>query len=187
MNTTPDAVWQTYGDRIRRFVAARVHHAHDADDLLQDVFSKIQSGLTGLENPDKVEAWVFQVTRRTIVDHYRRRSSEPRTQAEAIDPAEALPEPEVAAEIASWLKPMMEQLPARDREALELTDLQGLGQQEVADRLGLSFSGAKSRIQRARTRLKEVLLECCDVSLDRRGNALEYSPRRASCACESCR
>lgn len=187
MNTTPDAVWQTYGGRLRHLVESRVRHPQDADDLLQDLFSKIQSGLGGVENPDRLEAWVFQVTRRAIIDYYRRRSSEPRTQAEMIDPAEPLPEPDVAAEIASWLRPLMQQLPARDREALELTDLQGLGQREVADRLGLSFTGAKSRIQRARSRLKEVLLECCDIALDRRGNTLEYAPRRASCSCESCR
>jgi hypothetical protein len=52
-----------------------------------------------------------------------------------------------------------------------------------AARLGLSISGMKSRVQRGRRQLKRVLVDCCEVELDRRRSVMGYRPRRASCDC----
>lgn len=165
-------IWDSFGDRLRRFVRKRIRNDHDADDALHDVFAKIHAGLEKVESPDRLEAWVFQIARRAVIDHFRKRrpSELPR------DLAQERPPETVTAEVASWLTPMMETLPPEDREALRLTEIEGLPQKELAARLGLSLPGAKSRVQRARRRLKETLLECCDVEMDRRGNALSYTP-----------
>jgi RNA polymerase sigma-70 factor (ECF subfamily) len=72
-------------------------------------------------------------------------------------------------------------LPEQDRQALILTEYQGLTQKELSERLGLSFSGAKSRVQRAREKLKQELLACCHFELDRRGHILNYQPRCDCC------
>jgi len=64
---------------------------------------------------------------------------------------------------------MIEQLPEKYRVAIRLSEVEG-AQQDVADRLGLSLSGAKSRIQRGRLLLKGVLVQCCTFHRDRRGN-----------------
>jgi len=77
---------------------------------------------------------------------------------------------------------MLAQLSAADREALLLTEVEGLTQQEMADRLNLSLSGAKSRAQRARKKLKHAFIECCDIELDRRGGVAAYLP-----GCDACR
>lgn len=182
MNATTAGLWTEVSGRLRRFIGSRVADPSDVDDILQDVFRKIHEGLGGVKNPDRLESWLFQVTRRAIADHFRRRS--PSTLRE--DVPEAMPVPNVTAEVSSWLRPMMELLPEEDRKALRLVDLEGMGQKELADRLGLSVTGAKSRVQRARRRLKETLLACCHVEMDRRGNALGYSPRSGRCSCNSC-
>ena len=175
---TPSDVWTAFGNRLRRFIVRRVRNEHDADDILQDVFARLQKGVAGVED---LEAWLFQVTRNAIVDHFRKRSPIELT----TDPAEPQPAEDVTSEVASWLTPMMELLDEEDREALRLVDLEGLGQKDLAARLGLSVTGAKSRVQRARRRLKEILLDCCHVEMDRRGHALSYTPRGAACS-ESC-
>jgi RNA polymerase sigma-70 factor, ECF subfamily len=175
--TSSDA-WTAFGDRLRRFIVKRVRNDHDADDILQDVFTRLQTGADGVEN---LEAWIFQVTRHAIVDHFRKRPAVELT----TDPAEPPPAEDVARELASCLLPMLQQLDEEDRNALRLVDLEGLGQKELAARLGLSITGAKSRVQRARMRLKEILLACCEVERDRRGNALSYAPRGTSCS-DSC-
>lgn len=171
---TASDVWTAFGDRLRRFIVKRVRNEHDADDILQDVFTRLQTGVDGVEN---LEAWIFQVTRHAVVDHFRKRTAVELT----TDPAEPQAAEDVTSELASCLAPMMELLDEADRNALRLVDLEGLGQKELAARLGLSITGAKSRVQRARKRLREVLLDCCRVELDRRGNALSYAPRSASC------
>ncbi|HLZ55439.1 MAG TPA: sigma factor-like helix-turn-helix DNA-binding protein, partial [Ktedonosporobacter sp.] len=76
--------------------------------------------------------------------------------------------------------------PDQDRQALVLTEYQGLTQKELGERLGLSFSGAKSRVQRAREKLKQELLACCHFELDRRGHILDYQPRCDCCVQASC-
>ena len=56
----------------------------------------------------------------------------------------------------------------------------------LAERLGLSLSGAKSRVQRAREKLKQQLLECCHFELDRRGHIIDYQPRCQCCETAAC-
>lgn len=180
--TTTAEIWGAFHDRLRGFVARRIRREGDREDVLQDIFMKIHAGLPGLADEAKLEAWLFGVARRAVVDHFRKRRSgalppEPAAEPLAEDPSK---------EVASWLRPMMESLPIPDREALELADVAGLEQGAVAERLGLSLSGAKSRIQRARLKLKDVLQQCCEIELDRRGNPVAYAPKAASCSCDSC-
>lgn len=79
--------------------------------------------------------------------------------------------------VSGWIPPMIDKIPAPDREALQLAEIEGLPQAEVTERLGLSLSGAKSRIQRARARLRQKILDCCELEMDRRGNVLDWSKR----------
>src|SRR5689334_11910028 len=131
MNASPSEIWETYGERLRRFVEARLHPGHDADDLLQDLYAKLPAGLAGVQNPDRLEAWLFQVARRAVTDHFRSRSAAPGTGDLPLDPIEPAVESTVSAELSSCLGPMLRELPDRDREALELADLAGLQQKEV--------------------------------------------------------
>ena len=77
---------------------------------------------------------------------------------------------------------MIEELPPNYREAVFLAELQGRTQREVAEDQGLSLSGAKSRVQRGRAMLQEMLAACCEVELDRRGHILDYEKRNSFCA-----
>jgi RNA polymerase sigma-70 factor (ECF subfamily) len=179
---TTDAVWTAFSARLRGFIAKRVREDVDVDDILQDVFAKIHAGLGKLQNDEKLEAWLFQVTRRAIVDHSRKRRAAPL----AEDVAEEVVPRDLSAELASWLDPMMSLLSEEDRRALRLTDLEGLSRKDLAARLGVSVTGAKSRVQRARGRLKQAVLDCCHVELDRRGTPIDYAKKRDDCGPCSC-
>ncbi len=180
MTPSTEVLWQTYGDRLRGFIRKRIGHEADTDDVLQEVFRRIHTGREALLSPEQQEAWVFQIARRAIVDRFRSRSRGPVTAF--VEPAAEPASRDVSAEIASWLPSIVDSLPAPDRDILSLVDLEGAPQQAAADRLGLSLTGAKSRVQRARKHLQEALLECCAIETDARGNAIDYTPRRCSCA-----
>jgi RNA polymerase sigma-70 factor (ECF subfamily) len=172
--------WLELGDRLRRFVARRVDDAADAEDILQDVFLRIHTHRDTLLDEDKLTSWAYQVTRNAIADHYRGRRP-----TVLLPESVAAPEPpadDVTRELLPGLPPMLARLSAEDREALLLTEIAGLTQQELADRLGLSLSGAKSRVQRARKKLRFAFVECCQVELDRRGGVASYQP-----GCDACR
>jgi RNA polymerase sigma-70 factor (ECF subfamily) len=180
------AIWAQFSKRLRDFIARRVRKDNDVEDILQEVFAKIHAGLGGLKESEKLEAWLFQVARRAILDHFRRHSGKHRSSQLPEDLAEPTRAEDLTAEIASWLDPMMALLPEEDREALRLADLEGRSQRDLAAKLGISVAGAKSRVQRARKRLKDAVLDCCHIEMDRRGNAIDYAKKRRDCGPCSC-
>jgi RNA polymerase sigma-70 factor (ECF subfamily) len=170
-------IWADLGTRVRRFVGSRVNDEHVADDIAQDVMLKVQTQLGTLPPEDKLPAWVFAVARNAMIDHYRARAV--RQHADLSDfnvPADdSEVERETAVrELTPCLTRMLELLPEPYREAMLLADFEGLHQQEIADRMGLSLSGAKSRVQRARQQLREMILDCCKVELDARGGVMGF-------------
>ncbi len=177
-----EQLWEDFTFQLRRFISARVSNQADVNDILQEVFIKIHRGIDRLEDPSKLHAWVYQITRNVIIDYYRKAERAVEITPELPDVlAEEAGNEEVESEVATWLRPMMEELPEKYREALQLTDIQGLTQKELAERLNISVSGAKSRVQRAREKLKEVLLECCHVEVDRRGRVVDWESREPDC------
>jgi RNA polymerase sigma-70 factor (ECF subfamily) len=169
--TTNEAVTRAYRDlhgEVRRFVARRVP-ADLVDDLTQDVFLRMHEHAAELRDITLLAPWLFRVARNAIVDSHRQaRPTEPFEDvvADATNgAAENLNE-----EVATWIEPMLSVLPEEYREALRLTELEGLSQKDLAERLGISASGARSRVQRGRQMLEEVLRACCTFELDPRGN-----------------
>lgn len=178
MSLDTEHLWREFSKDLRAFITRRVPNEQDADDILQESFIKIHKHLNSLENEDRLVAWIYQITRRTIVDYYRRAKPGvplPLDWEEATTSSRES-ESEVEAEVASWLKPMIADLPPKYREALRLTEFEGLNQKQLAAKLGLSHSGAKSRVQRGRALLRKQVLDCCHLEFDRRGGIIDYQP-----------
>lgn len=177
MNPTPDAttLWQEHHDALLAFIHSRVPDRVASSDILQEVFLKILTRLSTLNDQDKLQSWLYQIARNSITDHYRQRRIEMLESLE--DTPEALPEDDSAMRhMESCLRPMILSLPPLYREALLLSEIEGLSQKELALRLGISYSGAKSRVQRGRVLLRKVLTDCCTFELDRYGKILDYHP-----------
>jgi RNA polymerase sigma-70 factor (ECF subfamily) len=187
-------IWSEFSDRLRAFIRRRVDSAADAEDILQDVFLRIHRHAGSLEHQERLVSWLFQVTRNAIVDYYRapvRRRELPAgappdlEQAEAHagagieDGAEAFDQ--AGRELAHCLRPMLSRLPPHYREAVTLIDLDGLSQQDAATQAGLSLSGMKSRVQRGRRALEQVMHECCRIETDAGGRVMDYHLRGAGC------
>ena len=173
---TLEGVWQDLGSRVRRFVGSRVNDPYAADDITQDVMVKVQSNLDSLPPEEKLPVWVMAVARNAVIDHYRARSVREAAGGEVAEErvSDVGEDASASRDLAACLGRMVEQLPEPYRTALRLADLQGLSQQDIADREGMSLSGAKSRVQRARRQLGEMIRDCCRVERDARGNVIDY-------------
>ena len=150
------------------------------DDLVQEVFVKVQSRVETLKDETRLQGWLYRITRNIIVDHFRGRKPE-----EELPDTLDLPEVEqsrVLEELAECVRPMMNALPEKYRLPLLLSELDGLPQKEVAKRLGLSLSAAKSRVQRGREQLKSIFAECCHFEMDHRGSVTSYEPKKGTAA-----
>lgn len=176
-------ICEEFREPLKRFIARRIKDKFDAEDVLQNVICKIYNSIGHLKDKSKLEAWVYRITRNEIIDYYRKRKVVELTgipedmEADGLDAGTDT----TFSEVASCLKFMISELPNKYKQAVILTEFAGLTQKELGEKLGLSPSGAKSRVQRARIKLKEMLLECCHFEFDRLGNILDYRHKENTC------
>ena len=134
---------------------------------------KIHANLDTLKDDQKLQSWIYQITRNSIIDYYRRKQFQLKVEFPTDLPLEETQElNEAIKEISSCIRPMVERLSDNYMHALEFTEFGGLTQKQLSKQLGISSSGAKSRVQRGREKLKELLLNCCNFEFDRLGNII---------------
>jgi RNA polymerase sigma-70 factor (ECF subfamily) len=192
-----ERVWREFHAGLRAFVHRRVRRPDDVDDIVQRVFVNVHRSLPVLRDEERLAAWLYRTAHRAIADHYRapfrRRElpsgattdlSERARSVTVSTEADGVVERTAEGELAACLLPLLDGVSAVDREALQFVDVDGLSQAEAARRLGLSVPGMKSRVQRARRRLRTVVEACCRVDLDRRGGVIAYERRADACGCK---
>ncbi|HTF21286.1 MAG TPA: sigma-70 family RNA polymerase sigma factor [Chryseolinea sp.] len=178
MNTSETLIWASTQDRLKSFVFKQTRDKAITDDIVQDVFLKVHAKVGQLKESDKLVSWIFQVTRHTITDYFRKKAKI--LNAHDIDwESENVSLNDC---VSSCLSDMLATLPDKYRQALELTELKNISQLELANTLGISYSGAKSRVQRARQMLKEKMDEAYQIKLDLYGNVV-VCENKTPCSC----
>lgn len=155
-----------YRKQLLHFIRKHTSNAADAEDILQDVFLKMLQNQDSIKERGRLLSWLYQATRHAIIDYYR-------THKKFDSIVEELPTPPKDSlfplDIGKCIQPFIAELPGHYRIPLVLSEIDGLSQGEVAQRLGLSIPGAKSRIQRGKRILKGNILECCHIDQGPRG------------------
>jgi RNA polymerase sigma-70 factor (ECF subfamily) len=172
-----DQQWNRLRADIGRLVARRVPNAADVEDVVQEVLIRVWRHGSRLRDEERFGAWLSRVAHTATADHLRSRGryalfayDDERVPEEAAVPASAGDDGQVMKGlIAAVLRPFVDQLPPRYREVMTLSELDGLSHAAIAERLSLSVSGVKSRVQRGREQLKDALERCCEFALDARG------------------
>jgi RNA polymerase sigma-70 factor (ECF subfamily) len=178
-----ELIWKDFSSQLRKFILGRVSNPDDAEDILQEIYIKIHTHLHQLENHERLAPWLYQIARNTIIDHYRS-AHDILPLLDSIPTANEqnrLIQNDSATEIASGLSVMINRLPEKYRQAVYLSEIQGLPQKMLAEHTGLSLSGAKSRVQRGREILKRDLLNCCHFEFDRYHHIIDYIPKQSCC------
>lgn len=168
--------WLHLNDVLKGFILSRIKNEAKAEDILQEVLIKIYLNLDKLRDETKLLSWAFQIARNVMIDVLRKSPKE-----DVLDETPVLQEidlnNELNAAMALWIPEAIKLLPEKYREAIYLTEIKGFTQKELAEKLGISYSGAKSRVQRGREKLKQVILDCCDIQTDTYGNIIDYQKR----------
>ena len=177
---------------IRAFVLGRVKDPSVADDITQESLLRLTQRFHTLRDADRLEAWMFQIARNAVADHFRaQKPSEPFDEAthapashreEAHEPL-AVEDERLRRALAAYLRAAVDNLPEPYRGALLLTEFEETSQVELARRIGLSVSAAKSRVQRARTMLRDEMERCCRWEMDAYGTVVDLRPKSGDC-CE---
>lgn len=172
--------WREVEARLRPYVARRVASPADVDDVIQETFVRMHRGLASLAEGERFGAWVYRIAANAIADHLRVRARHPLASKAPPDGSELRqdePPESLEAELAECVAMFVARLPSPYREAVTLTELEGLTQKDAAEMLGVSISGMKSRVQRGRERIRHMFEECCEISVDCRGHVTDCTPR----------
>ena len=159
-------LWRVNEVRLRKYVSRRVRDRSAVEDIIQDVYVKALQKFSTISSPEHGDNWLFRITVNTVIDYYRHPQS-----STGLPEDLAFPElhSDEVTELACCLRPMIETLPAKYKEAVIMSELDGLPQREVARHSGISLSGAKSRVQRGREQLEQAIRRCCDIKVEKNG------------------
>jgi RNA polymerase sigma-70 factor (ECF subfamily) len=169
--------WNNVQSELKGFVYKRVKDKALTEDIVHDVFLKVQAKIHQVKESDKLFGWIYQVTRNTITDHYRKNTK-------TINPKdidwESSP-PNFNDCVTNTITELIPTLPDKYRIPLEMTELQNMSQLDVAKKLDLNYTTAKARVQRARQMLKAKMEEILIVKTDGYGNVILCKNRSACC------
>lgn len=168
--------WHRHEGELRAWLRGRMGNPHDAEDLLQELFLKAMRQDKKFCEIGNARAWLFEVARNAIVDRLRLKKEQVELPEDLAQESEELA---TIDSLAACLPRALAELDEDDREALTLCDLEGLNQADYARLKGLTLPGAKSRVQRARKRLREHLSSACQVRFDAAGKVCCFVPRKS--------
>lgn len=181
-------IWSSFNAEIRNYVMRKVKDKNTTDDIVQDIFEKVINNIKKLEKVENIQQYLYKIARNAIADAYRSRKlvfSEEEIEISgnrSIDMEEGTDKESLNAIISrSCVKPFIDKLPEKYREAVLASDIENMSQKDLAERLDISYSGAKSRVQRGREKLKDLFQECCNFEHDKYGNLIKQNS--GNCAC----
>jgi RNA polymerase sigma-70 factor, ECF subfamily len=164
-------VWEDYKSALLGYIKKRVTDHDDAKDILQDVLLKSYQYCSNGKTVLYLKAWLYKIAQNTIIDYHKKNN---KTISFTLDIVEVNNEISIVGEASDYIKALLKLLPNNYATPLYMSDIEGIDQKVIAQNLGLTLPNTKSRIQRARVKLKERFLECCVVSFGENGEMISF-------------
>lgn len=175
-------IWVDFSAKLKGFILKKVKNESAADDILQDVFLKIIDHKDKIAQAKNMQQYLFGIARNATMDYFRK-ADKTQDIKEEIAPFTEEETASLNATIAEGcMLPFIQQLPEKYRYAVTKSELEHQSQKELAEELNISYSGAKSRVQRGKEKLKELILTCCNFQSDQYGNL--QLPEGENCSCD---
>lgn len=175
-------IWASFNKELKGFIYNKTRNSADTDDILQEVFVKIIRNIDKVNQSENLRQYLYGIVRNTLNDYFKNQKSflsdseiqEPFSETETNSLNETIAE--------CCIKPFINKLPEDYKQALLITEFQDISQKELAEKLNISYSGAKSRVQRGRVKLKELILNCCAYQNDKYGNLIDTEDKNCACS-----
>ena len=174
-----ETIWAEYQQALKRFLLSKISDPDEVEDILQEVLIKTHENLSSVRDTSSIKSWLFQVTNRAAMDYYRSKSK-----SDNIDEKDLWFDAEmknIQQELSKCITPFISALPEEHADILLAVELHGESQKEYAEKLGITYSTFKSRVQKSRQMLRKIFDDCCHYSIDRQGNLIDYVPKNGQC------
>jgi RNA polymerase sigma-70 factor, ECF subfamily len=168
------AIHKDFGAQIHKIICNKVGHLDDCHDIMQEVYLKIMLNINKIEQANNMAGYLVTLSNNAVIDHYRK--AKPVTYTDIIDELSVNDDTikNQSLQLADCcLRPMIESLPGIYRDALIVTELEGMKLKDYAQKAGISLSNAKARVQRAKVKLKDIIMQCCNYDFDKYGNIID--------------
>ncbi|HEX2395496.1 MAG TPA: sigma-70 family RNA polymerase sigma factor [Bacteroidales bacterium] len=176
-----EEIWLNLSEKLRAFIYHKVADREAAEDILQELFLRIHLKIDTLKDQTRLKPWLYQVARNLINDYFR----DIKQRRGAMDAPPGIEDTEndqsVMETAVNDMIGMMKELSTASCEALCMTEIEGLSQAEFAKKAGIPYSSAKSRVQRSKKLLRDMLMKCCHYNFDKYGTVLSISPKHCCC------
>ena len=170
--------WEELNKHLLFFIKKRIKTKEDAEDILQDVYIKLHKNIDTLTDEKKLVSWIYQITRNTINDCYKRCYRIKKVEFEEYHIELTQEEEEnLNDEILINMKKIIEELPKDSKELIKLYEFEDMSHKEISKKLEIKENTSKSRLKRAKEKLKNQLDECCIFQIDKFGNVLDYTKK----------
>jgi RNA polymerase sigma-70 factor (ECF subfamily) len=164
-------IWEEYKSSLFGYIKKRVTDEDDAKDILQDVLLKSYQYCSKGKTVLYLKSWLYKITQNSIIDYHKKANKNISISFDVVD---ANSEKSILGEASDYIKVLLKLLPDDYARPLYMSDIEGIDQKTIAKNLELTLSNTKSRIQRARIKLKERFLECCVVSFGESGEMVSF-------------
>lgn len=166
--------WRAHQDSLLAWLYKHTDEDALAEDLLHEVFLRAMSKKKDFCEIENAKAWLFRVANNLVIDQVRQRRFVP---LDDLDVEQELHDTEVIDSLTQCLPRVLSELEAKDSEIIKACDIRGMTQKEYADRHGMTLVATKSRLQRARQKLRRQLSQSCKVKLDEYHRVCCFTPR----------
>lgn len=169
-----ETVWNDHQIPLFNFITNKVESHAVAEDILQEIAIKLHAQISSNSEITNVKSWLFQVTRNSIADYFRKHEKYAKP---SLPPVEISNPSEVCVcDLSGFV--IQKYLPPTFSEPLFMSDIEGRPQKEIAEELNLSLTATKSRIQRGRKKLKELIDDCIEISFNNKNQIVDFQIRK---------
>jgi RNA polymerase sigma-70 factor, ECF subfamily len=183
-------IYSQFSRSLLAYIRSKIRCKEDAEDILQNVFIRIASHINTLSEKEKLKSWIFTITRNAIIDYYRANN---KAQSAPFDESflEHLEDDQTADStqgLEHCLHSMINLLPEEYKSIIIDAELKGEKQKDLATKYNMAYPSMRSRVQRGRERLKQLLYNCCHIKTDTRGNIISAQGKKEDCSgpCDPC-
>lgn len=177
-----EEIWSEYQNSLKAFLYKNISNPSDAEDLLQDILIKTYQSIDNVKENHKIKSWIFQIANHAIIDFYRKQGVGSKVNGQQLWYQQD--EKTLFNELSQCVTPFIKGLPDNEAELLTAIELEGVSQKEYAALKGIKYSTLKSRVKKSRQNLYQLFNQCCVLSINSKGNLVDYSPKKT--ACSSC-
>lgn len=163
-------IWADYKEGLRNYILKKVKDPDTANELSHEVLMKVYGTCCSGNQIHNVKSWLYQIAHNTSIDYLRKQQKSNAPLPELSDH----PEENAYQDAAEMVTPLLMMLPPKYALPLKLADIDGLKQAAIAQQLDLSLTATKSRIQRARKMLKDLIVQCAHIETDHQGNLVAF-------------